>query len=512
MKNVQAVIAVAAAFMASALSSEAVLDVRLSIQNSTDVVLRWPSRATDVFIIAYRPTLDPSTPWTFLDTAYAASSAGAETTYIHPNVVVFPPPEAGEGGGGESPPSPSSSQSTASYSTMTEEEREAYREERYREAQATAKYLMALLEDAVAKADADRERRQKEGTLTSTSQTSATTGESAAVERPLGSMGFYLVTEYSEDIDGDSLPNEFELYLGTSILKGDTDGDGIDDGAEDTDADGSINFEEYIAGTDPVVNDNVTPVPLTDGLVLSGEQIIQFSPNGVNHEGVLCFPDGNLADAIAVDEPTSGMLRIRWHSAFIHYGGFASAASPNDPPPHFDYTAEDRRLLKEAFGTEGGGTSTRAGRLQSVNQGAVDQMRRELLEHLEQVADRRIKIAFQNIQNWNLDPNLPSEELGRLVQREIDMIHTQFVRGGAVNSSLFRRFGRALNRSLPYFGGILILANASAIAENFYNAVQDYALDIRNGDDETGSAAIVAGQCNDLAPGSGNIVLNYLLR
>ncbi|HTG44957.1 MAG TPA: hypothetical protein VK633_10545 [Verrucomicrobiae bacterium] len=147
-----------------------------------------------------------------------------------------------------------------------------------------------------------------------------------------------------------------------------------------------------------------------------------------------------------------------------------------------------------------------------MNQAAVDQMRRELLEHLEQVADRRIKIAFQNIQQFNLDEALPPVELQRLTTREMDMIHTQFIRGGSVNSSLFRRFGRALNRSLPYFGAILILASGADFADRFDTAAQDYARDIRNGDEESGSAAILSGLCNELAPGSGNAVLSYLLR
>ena len=43
-------------------------------------------------------------------------------------------------------------------------------------------------------------------------------------------------------------------------------------------------------------------------------------------------------------------------------------------------------------------------------------------------------------------------------------------------------------------------------------AFQDYATDIVNGDETSGSAAIIAALSNDLAPGAGNIVLNALLR
>jgi hypothetical protein len=77
---------------------------------------------------------------------------------------------------------------------------------------------------------------------------------------------------------------------------------------------------------------------------------------------------------------------------------------------------------------------------------------------------------------------------------------------------LARRFGRAVGRHLPLIGGIMILSQASAIAEQWNTAFQDYATDIRNGDDTTGSVAIIAALSNDLAPGSGNFVLNALLR
>ena len=326
------------------------------------------------------------------------------------------------------------------------------------------------------------------------------------------SMGFYFVAEYAEDSDGDGLDNACDLLLGLNLLKRDSNGNGINDGEEDYDGDGLTNFEECsLKIGDPVIADNVTPAPLADGLVLSGEQIIHFPADTNNHEGVLCFPDGNLGDGMAVDEPASGTLRLRWHSVFIQFGGFTAGPADDPPPlPPFPFTDEDRRLLREAF--PGGGTSTPDGHVQTVNMNAVNQMRRELLEHLEQVAARRIKIAFQNIQKWNLDASIPLEELQRRTQREIDLIHTLFARGGAANTSLFRRFGRALNRILPFFGGILILANAANFAEQFTVALQDYARDIRNGDDETGDAAIVSAYCNDLAPGSGNIVLNYLLR
>jgi len=102
--------------------------------------------------------------------------------------------------------------------------------------------------------------------------------------------------------------------------------------------------------------------------------------------------------------------------------------------------------------------------------------------------------------------------LEQYMKIRVNQIHTQFTRLQAVSDSLFRRFGRAVNRILPFLGGIIVLANAEATAADFLSASRDYARDIALGDDETGSAAILSGRCNDLAPGSGNIVLNHLLR
>ena len=52
----------------------------------------------------------------------------------------------------------------------------------------------------------------------------------------------------------------------------------------------------------------------------------------------------------------------------------------------------------------------------------------------------------------------------------------------------------------------------AAVAQDWHVALENYAFDVRNGDDTTGSVAIIAGLSNDLAPGAGNFVLNALLR
>ncbi len=71
------------------------------------------------------------------------------------------------------------------------------------------------------------------------------------------------------DIDNDSLPDEIELYIGSSSISSDTDGDGMDDLFEvaydldptkqdsnlDVDGDGLTNYDEYLEGLDPQLAD-----------------------------------------------------------------------------------------------------------------------------------------------------------------------------------------------------------------------------------------------------------------
>jgi hypothetical protein len=329
-------------------------------------------------------------------------------------------------------------------------------------------------------------------------------------------MGFYLVAEYAEDSDGDGLANGCEIYIGDNILKLDSDGDGISDGAEDTDGDGDDDFTECMVVSDPLVPDSGPLPPLTDGLVLSGQYDIQFTPNPnyTNILGPMLFCNNNItADGLVTTEPSPGQLRLNWNSTFIQYGGFL--ASEGEPPAGADagggLTDAERNALADAFGQ---GTDMDLGRLSVPNQAKVDALPEHVLDYYQNVASEQLRKEFQRIQMVNtgqIQPP-PGVTLERYMKIRMNQIHTQFTRLQAVNSSLFRRFGRALNRILPFLGGILILANADTIAAEFLSAMQDYAHDILNGDDETGSAAILAGRCNDLAPGSGNIVLDYLLR
>jgi hypothetical protein len=306
----------------------------------------------------------------------------------------------------------------------------------------------------------------------------------------------------------------------TEDCGGDTDLDCLDDDRElenfgnlnqncfgDPDSDGLDNGEEFLWGGDPLASDNGWPATLNIGLVLSGEQTINFSPNpGFPDNSGIGFDanKGNTADSIVVTEPVQGQLLIRWNSTFIE--GLAGS-----DPPISDYvpTPAEKRLMGEAFGDA---TSTTLGRISQVNQAKVDQFSEQLLDHVVKETSGHMRNHFRLIQMANTGEYVPGIPLDRFMQAKIDAIHTSWTRLRTANDSLVRRFGRAANRFLPVVGGILIFASGSSYAEQFVNAAQDYANDIQNGNDESGSAAILSGLCNDLAPGSGNTVLNYLLR
>jgi hypothetical protein len=83
-----------------------VVDQGLEIQG-TNLVLSWPSLGGyQEYMIQYRPTLDPSTPWTVLTNNYFANSTN-RTTCTLLGVVPQAPSEAGGGGGNsDSPRSP----------------------------------------------------------------------------------------------------------------------------------------------------------------------------------------------------------------------------------------------------------------------------------------------------------------------------------------------------------------------------------------------------------------------
>lgn len=75
-------LAAIAILLASSIHTFAVVDQALQVQG-TNLVLSWPSTGNEYYLIQYRPTLDPSTPWMDLTNCYHANSTN-RTTFIVP--------------------------------------------------------------------------------------------------------------------------------------------------------------------------------------------------------------------------------------------------------------------------------------------------------------------------------------------------------------------------------------------------------------------------------------------
>jgi len=478
----------AAAFQAAA------VQVKISVQGS-NIVLRWPSQNNQTFIIGYRAALDAANPWALLQTNYPASSSN-ETSYVVTNVVPLQSFSGGGGGGFTGgPPGPNSATQASGESTNDG---------------TSAKRVPAEIPDFIYPPALQKEPEKWAARSRSVSPASAS-GESAnSLESVTVSSGFFMVGEYGEDSDGDQMPNAFELAFANPFLV-DSDNDGITDAAEDADGDGFNNFDEFIWGTGATVADNDYPLtPVAFGDAYSGEVTLTYTPQpGFDDlvEGVYLSADDLTAGGMVLTKPTAGTLKIQYHTIYLgpaEFSTLAAAAGGNDP---FNYvpTEQERQLIRAANGE----TDISLGKIGQINQSVYDQMPEHLLDHLAEKSAHGLKRTEKVLQEIESGQRQASEAFRRALAANLV---TQRSRLAAATGSLFRRFGRAVNRFLPFLGGIMIIANSSQITADFQDAMESYVHDIRNGDDTTGSVAILAGHCNDLAPGSGNIVIEYLLR
>lgn len=74
--------------LASSNQSHAIQGLKLSLQCS-NVVLSWPclDDGSETFIVQYRRTLDPNTPWQILTSSLYSQSGTDMTYFVHENVV-----------------------------------------------------------------------------------------------------------------------------------------------------------------------------------------------------------------------------------------------------------------------------------------------------------------------------------------------------------------------------------------------------------------------------------------
>ena len=78
-----------AIMLASDLNARALEGLKLSVQGC-NVVLCWPSLPGQNYIVQYRPSLDPGTPWRTLTNAYPAAWTTNRTVFVHSNAVQYP--------------------------------------------------------------------------------------------------------------------------------------------------------------------------------------------------------------------------------------------------------------------------------------------------------------------------------------------------------------------------------------------------------------------------------------
>src|SRR5882724_902145 len=267
------------------------------------------------------------------------------------------------------------------------------------------------------------------------------------------STGFYVVGEFAEDFDGDGLDNGTEL----------------------------------LTGTDPFVfDDNGDASYPSAPSVYYGEEVFNYDTNSgtANNLGPFLYANSTVANTMVTTEPTPGELHLKWTTAVVdHSGSFVVAL---DSPPTANFTKAERDILWNGFGE---GTSLTRGVISNPNQAKVDQVSIDLLQRYEEYAVEQIDFCFKKIQAIN-----SGAEQGN-VRAYIAQIHTQWTREQSICRSLHTRIGRALGKVLPLIGGIFIIANAAANAQDFIDAALAYSNDILTGNDETGDAAIFAGVC-----------------
>jgi hypothetical protein len=94
----QGFLTIGASFLlASSLQTSAIVGLGID-KDGTNIVISWPSLGYEHYLIQYRPTLDPGTPWENLNNNYPANSTNRTTFTLY---GVVPPPPPGEGDGME---------------------------------------------------------------------------------------------------------------------------------------------------------------------------------------------------------------------------------------------------------------------------------------------------------------------------------------------------------------------------------------------------------------------------
>jgi hypothetical protein len=117
----RAILVAGTVLLASATRSLAIEGLQLSVQ-CPDVVLGWPSAPGENYIVQWRPTLDPSTPWVTLTNSLPADWTTNWTIFVHSNQVQCASGATNNviGGGDGPPPTPNLAVRATSTSQVSE--------------------------------------------------------------------------------------------------------------------------------------------------------------------------------------------------------------------------------------------------------------------------------------------------------------------------------------------------------------------------------------------------------
>jgi len=104
MKTIKILLVIGSLFLTSSIHSFAIVGLGIE-RDCTNIVISWPSTGNEHYLIQFRPTLDPSSPWENLTNNYPANSTN-RTTYTIFGVAAPCSSGGGGGGGGSNPLAP----------------------------------------------------------------------------------------------------------------------------------------------------------------------------------------------------------------------------------------------------------------------------------------------------------------------------------------------------------------------------------------------------------------------
>ena len=321
------------------------------------------------------------------------------------------------------------------------------------------------------------------------------------------------VYDSEEDFESDNLRNQAEYYLGTNPFRSDSDGDGTNDDEEDYNNDGITDYEDYL---DIVVT--LEPGYHESSVILD---TVGTASELSAHAGVAVSGYGNAMVALSVSVPGDNQLKITSQMFVSRSGGTASSASPfiplsprnlpddpYDPPPNYKLNNHPtlRDKLIEANG--GGWSDSNYRVLPRINHDLYDDLSEDFLRKAASEAyygrqrqTKRIAILIQQ----------GHDENDQVVRNLRYNIAIQKNRQTAAHRALIRKGARGIGKFIPFVGGFILL-DWESNSESFADAFEDYARSLVRNDDAfiLLNAAILAAECNNLAPGSGNVVLNFI--